>query len=50
LKALLALLLMNYTIEADPKSAERPTFLEERMGMGVMHPRGDIRVIIRRRE
>ena len=50
LKALLVLLLMKYTIEVDPKSAERPIFLEERMGVGLMHPKGDIRVIIRRRE
>ena len=49
MKALLTLLLMKYTIEADPKSAERPTFLIERMGTGVMHPKGDIRVIVRRR-
>jgi hypothetical protein len=50
IKALIALLLMKFTIEADPKSTERPTFMEERMGVGVMHPRGDIRVIVRRRE
>jgi len=42
--------LMKYTIEADPKSTERPVFLEERMGVGVMQPKGDIRVIIRRRD
>ena len=50
LKALVALLLMKYAIETDPKSSERPTPLAERMGVGVMHPKGDIRVIIRRRE
>ncbi|KAF9646400.1 cytochrome P450 [Thelephora ganbajun] len=50
LKALLALLLMKYTIEVDPKSTERPVFLEERMGVGLMHPKGDIRVIIHTRE
>jgi len=50
LKALLILLLMKYAIEVDPKSAERPTFLVERMGVGIMHPKGDIRIIIRRRE
>lgn len=48
-KALITLLLMKYTIEADPKSTERPTFLKERMGVGMMHPKGDIPVIIRRR-
>ena len=40
---------MKYTIKLDPKSAERPIFLEERMGVGVMHPKGDICVIVRRR-
>ena len=49
-KALLVLLLMMYTIEADPRSTDRPVFMEERMGVGVMHPKGDIRIIIRRRE
>ena len=49
MKSLIVLLLMKYTIEADPTSTERPVFLEERMGVGVMHPKGDIRVIIRRR-
>ena len=46
----MALLLMKYTIEADPDSTERPVFMEERMGVGVLHPKGDIRVIVRLRE
>lgn len=50
MKSLIALLLMKYTIEADPESAERPVFWEDRMGIGILHPKGDIRVIIRRRE
>ena len=50
MKSLITLLLMKYSIEADPMSAERPSFLEGRMGVGAMHPKGDIRVIIRRRE
>jgi len=50
MKALIVLLLMKYTVELDPKSTERPTFVEERIGVGVMPPKGDIRVIIRRRE
>ena len=50
MKVLVVLLLMKYTIEVDPKSTERPVFLEERIGVGVMHPKGDIRVIVRRRE
>ena len=49
MKTLMILLLMKYTIEADPKSTERPAFLEERIGVGIMHPKGDIPVIIRRR-
>lgn len=43
-------LLMRYTLEIDPKSAERPTFMSERMGAGVMHPRGDLRVILHARK
>ena len=50
IKALMALLLIKYTIEADPESTERPVFKEERMGVGVMHPKGDIRVIVHLRE
>lgn len=42
------LLLMKYTIEVDPKSTERPVFMG--IGAGVMHPKGDIRVIIRKRK
>ena len=41
---------MKYTIEADPKSTERPVFSVERMGVGIMCPKGDMRVIIRRRQ
>lgn len=44
------LLLMKYTIEVDPNSTERPTFFEGRMGIGLMQIKGDIRVIVRRRE
>ena len=40
---------MKYTIEVDPNSTERPTFLEGRIGIGVMQAKGDIRVTIRRR-
>jgi len=43
-------LLMQYTLEIDQKSTERPTFMVERMGAGVMHPRGDLRVILRARK
>ena len=50
LKAFIILLLMQYTLEIDPKSAERPTFKSERMGVGIMHPRGDLRVILHARK
>ena len=43
------LLLMRYTVEIDPSCAERPTFMWERIGSGVMQPRGDLRVILRAR-
>ena len=43
-------LLMRYTVEIDPKFAERPTFAIERIGVGVMDPRGDLRVILRARK
>lgn len=46
----MAFLLMRYTLEVDPNSAERPTFVVERVGAGVMDPRGDMRVIIRARK
>ena len=49
LKAFMAFLLMRYTLELDPNSAERPTFVFERVGAGVMDPRGDLRVILRAR-
>ncbi|KAF9646393.1 cytochrome P450 [Thelephora ganbajun] len=50
LKAFVVFLLMRYTVEIDSKSAERPTFISERVGAGVMHPRGDLRVIIHARK
>jgi len=50
LKVFMVLLLMRYTLEIDPKSSERPTFMLERMGAGVMHPRGDLQIILRARE
>jgi hypothetical protein len=50
LKGFMVFLLMRYTLEIDPKSAERPTFMLERMGAGVMHPRGDLRVILHARK
>jgi hypothetical protein len=46
----MAFLLMRYTLEIDPNSEERPTFAVERVGAGVMDPRGDLRVILQARE
>ena len=43
-------LLMRYSIEIDPKSAERPTFKLGRIGAGVMHPKGDLRIILHARK
>jgi len=50
LKGFMVFLLMRYTLEIDPKSTERPTFLWERMGAGVMHPVGDLSIILRARK
>jgi len=50
LKAFMVFLLLRYTLEIDSKSTERPTFMLERMGAGVMHPRGDLRVVLHARK
>ena len=50
LKVFIVFLLMRYTLEIDQKSTERPTFMLERIGAGVMHPRGDLRVILHARK
>lgn len=50
LKVFMVFLLMQYTLEIDQKLTERPTFMMERMGAGVMHPRGDLCVILRARK
>jgi len=50
LKAFMVFLLTRYTLEIDQQSTERPTFMMERMGVGVMHPKGDLRVILRSRK
>ena len=50
LKAFMLFLLMRYTVEIDPKYAERPTLRLEQIGIGIMDPRGDLRVILRARE
>jgi hypothetical protein len=50
LKILVLLLLLYTTIETDPKSEQKPSFAMERMGTGVLQPKGDLQVIIRKRE
>ncbi|KAF9642831.1 cytochrome P450 [Thelephora ganbajun] len=50
LKSFMVFLLIQYTLEIDSKSSERPTFVLERVGTGVMHPRGDLRVILHARK
>ena len=50
LRTFVVLLLMRYTLEIDPTCGERPTFMWERMGVGVMPPRGDLRVILHARK
>ena len=41
-----SILLTYASIELDPKSSTRPTFAWERQS--IMHPRGDLRVIVKR--
>lgn len=50
IKAFMAFLLMRYTLTVDPASPERPQLAMERVGLGVMDPRGDVRVIIHARK
>ncbi|KAI0328507.1 cytochrome P450 [Cubamyces sp. BRFM 1775] len=46
LKMFVSILLTHASIELDPKSSSRPTFAWERQG--IMHPRGDLQVIVKR--
>ncbi|KAI0655212.1 cytochrome P450 [Cubamyces menziesii] len=46
LKMFVSILLTYASIELDPKSSTRPTFAWERQS--IMHPRGDLRVIVKR--
>ncbi|KAI8990562.1 cytochrome P450 [Trametes punicea] len=48
LKTFLAMLFTYATVEADPASSSRPTFSWG--GQGILHPRGDMRVIVRKRQ
>lgn len=50
LRLFLAILLTYATIEVDEGCTTRPEFAIERMGLGIMHPRGDMDVILRKRK
>ncbi|KAL6307722.1 cytochrome P450 [Sparassis latifolia] len=50
LKTFIALLLTYATIERDPSSSSKPDLMWERMGVGIMPPRGDIKVIVGKRK
>jgi hypothetical protein len=50
LKILVLLLLLYTTIEMDPKSEQKPSFAMERLGGAVLQPRGDLQVVIRKRD
>jgi hypothetical protein len=49
LKMLVLLLLLQLTIEIDPESKQKPSIATERIGAGLLHPKGDLQVIIRKR-
>ena len=46
----IAIFLTYATIEIDEGCMTRPEFVPERMGLGIMHPRGDLDVIVRKRQ
>ncbi|KAI8990620.1 cytochrome P450 [Trametes punicea] len=48
LKMFMAILLTYATVEADPASSSRPTFSWDRQG--IFQPRGDMRVIVQKRQ
>lgn len=50
LKTLMTVLLMHATIEIDPSSSQRPSYDYNRSGFGIMPPKGDMRVIIKKRK
>ncbi|TFK94414.1 cytochrome P450 [Polyporus arcularius HHB13444] len=49
LRVFLAILLTYATIDIDEGCMTRPEFALERMGLGVMHPKGDMDVVLRKR-
>ncbi len=49
IKLFLAILLTFATFDLDEACTTRPDFTWERMGLGVMQPRGDMEVILRKR-
>ncbi|EIN05202.1 cytochrome P450 [Punctularia strigosozonata HHB-11173 SS5] len=50
IKTYLTILLLSATFEVDSGSSARPVLLKERIGVGIMPPKGDLDVIVRRRE
>ncbi|KAI0698393.1 cytochrome P450 [Cerioporus squamosus] len=49
LRVFLTILLTYATIDIDEGCMTRPDFTLERMGLGVMHPKGDMDVVLRKR-
>ncbi|KAI0778320.1 cytochrome P450 [Trametes elegans] len=50
LKSFMAILLTYGVVEVDPTSSSCPEFAWERIGVGMLKPRGDMQVIIRKRQ
>ena len=46
----IAIFLTYATVDIDEECTARPEFVPERMGLGIMHPRGDLEVIVRKRK
>ena len=49
LRVFLSILLTYATVDIDQACTTRPEFKFERMGLGVMHPKGDMDVVLRKR-
>ena len=50
LRLFIAILLMYGSLEIDEGCMTRPEVVRERMGLGIVHPKGDIDVILRKRK
>ena len=50
LRMFIAIFLTYTTVEMDEGCLNSPEFLSERIGLGIMHPRGDMDVIVRKRK